>query len=97
MNDNEGVFDFAKNEIKAPQYCSACGKKLKSGLYFNNKGPYGACCYKKLFSYGIYRTKRVYTIKDIKFSKNDIVCSMGLIKDCLSCVMKEVCDEYRNE
>lgn len=95
MNNNEGFFDFVNGEIKETQYCAECGKKLKSGLYFNGKGPYGACCYKKLFGCGVSRTKRV-SIKKFKVSKNDIICPMGLIKECNSCVIREACDEFKD-
>lgn len=93
MNKKKDFFDFVKDEIKDVQYCAECGKKLKSGgLYYGSRGPYGFCCYQKL--YGSIKSKRYKVRKNKDSYKEDALCSMGRIKDCESCVLKDICKEY---
>ncbi len=73
-------------------YCVQCGKKIKRGFYFRGNGPYGICCFKKLYGdITISRIKNSFS-KIYRVGKEEL-CEQGLKKDCEHCVLaKDVCE-----
>jgi len=73
-------------------YCVQCGKKIKNGFYFRGNGPYGICCYKKLYGDMTISRIRNNFRKTYNVRKEDL-CEHGLIKDCEHCILaKGVCE-----
>jgi hypothetical protein len=79
--------------------CIECGKKIKSGHYYSGRGPYGICCYKKLFgTLGLIVTKyrTIFPKQKNKNNKEDMCDILGQNKNCNQCLFSENC-EYKNE
>jgi hypothetical protein len=83
----ENLFD-----IEADSICVECGKKIKSCHFYAGVGPYGICCYKKLFGTVGLIVRRVVKTK-VKIPKNNTNCNItGNIKDCDNCLLVEYCE-----
>lgn len=79
--------------------CIECGKKIKSRHYYSGRGPYGICCYKKLFgTLGLIVTKyrTIFPKKKTNSDNKDMCNVLGKNKDCKECLFFENC-EYKNE
>lgn len=95
----EKIFDSENNITTST--CIECGKKIKSGHYYSGRGPYGICCYKKLFgTLGLIVTKcRTAFPKPkpkTKDNKEDMCDILGQNKNCDQCLFSENC-EHKNE
>ena len=86
--------NFLNLGIEDVSYCLKCGKKIKLGYYYLNRGPYGICCYKKLFGIiGITNKRKrnsIFRKKNIK-EEGDICPVTGIIKDCEQCLFFDDC------
>jgi len=78
--------------------CVECGKGIKSKHYYLGRGPYGICCYKKLFgTLGLIITKHRNTYSKLKKIENITTCPVtGQNKDCDQCLLYKDC-RYKNE
>lgn len=88
---------FGTEEITST--CIECGKKIKSGHYYVGRGPFGICCYKKLFgTMGLITTRSRMIFPKQKTEKNNKnFCSItGQNKDCNNCLLSDDC-EYKND
>lgn len=93
----EKIFDSENNVTDST--CIECGKKIKSGHYYSGRGPYGICCYKKLFgTLGLIVTKyrTVFPKPKNKNNKDNICDILGQNKDCEQCLFFKNC-EHKNE
>ena len=88
---------FGTEEITST--CVECGKKIKSGHYHAGRGPFGICCYKKLFgTIGLIMTRsRMVFPKQKSEKNNENICpTTGQNKDCNNCLLSDGC-KYKND
>jgi hypothetical protein len=82
-------------ELEDNLFCVKCGKKIKSGHYFGNKGPYGICCYKKLYGTLGFILKRR---RDNLILNKEKCPVTGAYKECANCLLIDECKHgtYKN-
>lgn len=81
-------------EVEDFSYCVECGKKIKAGHYYLGRGPYGICCYKKLYGTAglIIKRKRSFIIpKKIVAQEGETCPVTGTIKECGKCLFFDDC------
>ena len=68
-------------------YCVKCNTKIKRGYYFQGQGPYGICCYKKMFG-DMHRVRLTTGQRNWKAK----LCQVGFVKDCKNCILLGNCE-----
>ena len=77
--------------------CVECGKQIKSGHYYGGTGPYGLCCYKKLYGTEVLlKYKRRLPVFRKISKKGDKCPETGSIKECFECLFLNDCN-YKKE
>ena len=93
--------DLLDIEEENSSNCIECGKKIKSLHYYSGRGPYGICCYKKLFgNVGLIITKHrtlLHKNKKNKGNKETLCPIIGDEKNCKQCLLLEDCEYKNNE
>lgn len=83
------IFNASEGYISrdAMSRCIRCKTKIKKEFYFQGHGPYGVCCYKKLF--GDIHRLRITARHKIPVVK---LCVIGLPKNCNNCILSSACE-----
>lgn len=68
-------------------HCVKCNTKIKRGYYFQGNGPFGICCYKRMFG-DIQRIRLTTKQRNWKVK----LCKVGLVKDCKNCILSSACE-----
>jgi len=68
-------------------HCVKCNTRIKRCFYFQGQGPFGICCYKRMFG-DINRIRLTTKYSSIGAK----LCQVGLVKDCKNCILSSACE-----